>query len=142
MMLAGGGSSGGGRRRLAAQADINVTPLIDIVLVLLIVFMVLTPVALKQLVATVPQTETHIAPQPAGDDPIVVSVAADGAVLLDGRPVDDVGLAAKVAERLRHDRRRVVFFRIDDRTSYGRAVEIMDACRGAGAATLALLGPS
>ena len=48
-------------------------------------------------------------------------------------------LAAAVGARLAHDRRKVVFFRIDDRASYGRAVKLMDLCKGAGAVTLGIV---
>ena len=63
---------GSGRR--GPHGEINVTPLIDIVLVLLIIFMVMTPVMLKELVAKVPQKQTENVPQPPGDNPIVVEL--------------------------------------------------------------------
>lgn len=131
---------GSGRgRRFAAQGEINVTPLIDIVLVLLIVFMVMTPVTLKELVAKIPQRQSESVPEPPGDAPIVVELRADDTVTVGGEPVAVEALGDRVGERLRHDRRKVVFFRIDDRASYGRAVSLMDLCKGAGAATLAVV---
>jgi biopolymer transport protein ExbD len=48
-------------------------------------------------------------------------------------------LAARVGERLVHDRQKLVFFRIDDDANYGRAVRIMDVCKGAGAKTLGIV---
>ena len=68
--------------RFSARGEINVTPLIDIVLVLLIVFMVMTPVMLKELIAKIPQEQSDNTPQPPGDNPIVVSLAANGNVTL------------------------------------------------------------
>ena len=130
-------SVGGGRR--GPQAEINVTPLIDIVLVLLIIFMVMTPVMLKVLPAKVPQKQAETMPQPPGENPIVVEVDAHDALLLNGEPVAPEALAGAVGERLRHDRQKVVFFRIDDDANYGRAVRIMDVCRGAGAKTLGIV---
>jgi biopolymer transport protein ExbD len=130
-------SVGGGRR--GPQGEINVTPLIDIVLVLLIIFMVMTPVMLKELPAKVPQKQAETMPQPPGENPIVVEVDARDALLLNGEPVAPEALAAAVGERLRHDRQKVVFFRIDDEANYGRAVRIMDVCRGAGAKTLGIV---
>ena len=130
-------SVGGGRR--GPQAEINVTPLIDIVLVLLIIFMVLTPVMLKELPTKVPQKQAETMPQPPGENPIVVEVDAHDALLLNGEPVAPEALAGAVGERLRHDRQKVVFFRIDDDANYGRAVRIMDVCRGAGAKTLGIV---
>ncbi len=121
------------------QADINVTPLIDVVLVLLIIFMVMTPVMLKEIVAKVPQKQTENAPLPPGESTIVVELDAHDQLSLNGEPVAPEALSAKVGDRLAHDRGRVVFFKISDEANYGRAVRIMDVCKGAGAKTLAIV---
>jgi biopolymer transport protein TolR len=140
-MSPGSSSSEGPRssRRFSAQGEINVTPLIDIVLVLLIVFMVMTPVTLKELVAKVPEAAAENQPQPPGENPIIVELGADDHLTVGGEPVTPEALAACIGERLARDRRKVVFFRIDDRANYGRAVRIMDTCKGAGARILAIL---
>jgi biopolymer transport protein TolR len=130
-------SVGNGRR--GPQGEINVTPLIDIVLVLLIIFMVMTPVMLKEIVAKVPQKQTENVPQPPGDNPIVVELDKHDTLTLNGEGVPPEALAERVAERLQHDRQKVVFFKIDDDASYGRAVRIMDICKGAGAKTLGIV---
>jgi biopolymer transport protein TolR len=127
---------GGGK---GPQADINVTPLIDVVLVLLIIFMVMTPVMLKELVAKVPQKQTENVPLPPGESTIVVELDAHDQLSLNGEPVAPEALGAKVSDRLAHDRGRVVFFKIADDANYGRAVRIMDLCKGAGAKTLAIV---
>jgi biopolymer transport protein ExbD len=121
------------------QGEINVTPLIDIVLVLLIIFMVMTPAMLKELPAKVPQKSVETVPQPPGETPIVVELSAQDTVTLSGEPVAPEALEAKVVERLAHDRQKVVFFKIDDDASYGRAVRVMDVCKGAGAQTLGIV---
>jgi biopolymer transport protein ExbD len=130
-------SVGGAKGR--PSGEINVTPLIDIVLVLLIIFMVMTPVMLKEIVAKVPQKSTELVPQPPGENPIVVELDAHDALTLNGEGVQPEALGERVAERLRHDRQKVVFFKIDDDANYGRAVRIMDVCKGAGAATLGII---
>jgi biopolymer transport protein ExbD len=130
-------SVGGAKGR--PSGDINVTPLIDIVLVLLIIFMVMTPVMLKELVAKVPQKNTELVAQPPGDNPIIVELDASDRLSLNGEALAPEALAAEVAERLRHDRQKVVFFKIDDDANYGRAVRVMDICKGAGAATLGII---
>jgi biopolymer transport protein ExbD len=130
-------SVGGGRGR--PSGEINVTPLIDIVLVLLIIFMVMTPVMLKELVAKVPQKSTELVPQPPGDNPIIVELDARDALTLNGEAVSPESLGERVADRLRHDRQKVVFFKIDDDANYGSAVRVMDVCKGAGAATLGII---
>ena len=128
-----------GTGRRGPQGEINVTPLIDIVLVLLIIFMVMTPIMLKQLVAKVPQKQTENVPQPPGENPIVVELDAHDALTLNGDAVLPEALGARVADRLHHDRQKVVFFKIADDANYGRAVRIMDICKGAGAVTLGIV---
>ena len=128
-----------GTGRRGSQGEINVTPLIDIVLVLLIIFMVMTPVMLKELVAKVPQKQMENVPQPPGENPIVVEVDKHDALTLNGETVPPESLAERVAEKLQHDRQKVVFFKIDDDASYGRAVRVMDVCKGAGARTLGIV---
>jgi biopolymer transport protein TolR len=128
---------GGGKR--GPQGEINVTPLIDIVLVLLIIFMVMTPVMLKEIVAKVPQKQTENLPQPPGENPIVIELDAHDGLALNGEVVAPEALAARVGERLSHDRQKVVFFKVDDDANYGRAVRIMDICKGAGAKTLGIV---
>src|ERR1700760_683557 len=102
----------GSGRKGAPQGDINVTPLIDVVLVLLIIFMVMTPVMLKEIVAKVPEKQTELTPPPPGENPIVVELGAGDALTVNGEPVASGDLAVKVAERLQHDRQKVVFFRV------------------------------
>jgi biopolymer transport protein ExbD len=128
---------GSGRR--GPQGEINVTPLIDIVLVLLIIFMVMTPMMLKELVAKVPQKQTENVPQPPGEDPIVVELDKHDALTLNGEIVPPEALGERVADRLQHDRQKVVFFKIDDEAPYGDVVHFMDIARGAGAATLGIV---
>jgi biopolymer transport protein ExbD len=130
-------SVGGAKGR--PSGEINVTPLIDIVLVLLIIFMVMTPVMLKELVAKVPQKSTELVPQPPGENPIIVGLDARDQLTLNGEALTAEALGGQVAERLRHDRQKVVFFKIDDDANYGRAVKVMDICKGAGAATLGII---
>ena len=82
-------SVGTGKR--GPQADINVTPLIDVVLVLLIIFMVMTPVMLKELVAKVPQQQTENVPLPPGESAIVVELDAHDQLALNGFVAANVG---------------------------------------------------
>ena len=137
MAFSAGTGTGTGRR--GPQGEINVTPLIDIVLVLLIIFMVMTPVMLKEIVAKVPQKQMENVPQPPGENPIVVELDKHDTLTLNREGVAPEVLAERVAERLQHDRQKVVFFKIDDDASYGRAVRIMDVCKGAGARTLGIV---
>lgn len=129
-------STAGGK---GPSSEINVTPLIDIVLVLLIIFMVLTPVMLKEIAAAVPRKATDETHAPPGSLPIVVRLGADGALSVSGEPIAAEALGVRVADRLAHDRQKVVFFDVDDNASYGSAVRLMDICKGVGAKTLAIV---
>ena len=142
MSVGGHGAGGGKTGRRTPQADINVTPLVDIVLVLLIIFMVMTPVMLKEIVAKVPQKQTEVTAQPPGENPIVVQLAADDTLTVNDEPVVVGDLAVKIAERLSHDRQKVVFFKVHDDANYGRAVRVMDLCKGAGAKILGVITPT
>jgi biopolymer transport protein ExbD len=121
------------------RGDINVTPLIDVVLVLLIIFMVLTPATLKHLSATVPRKADESTPQPPSDAPLLVEYTAKRELTVSGEPVAPEALAARLGERLRHDRQKVVFFKADDEAPYGEVVHLMDVARGSGARVLAVV---
>ena len=120
------------------RGDINVTPLVDVVLVLLIIFMVLTPSTLKHLTATVPKKAEDDTPQPPGET-ILVEYTAKRELSINGEPVAPDALAQRLADRLRNDRQKVVFFRAEDEAPYGEVVRLMDLARGSGARTLAVV---
>jgi len=120
------------------RGDINVTPLVDVVLVLLIIFMVLTPSTLKHLTATVPKKAEDNTPQPPGET-ILVEYTAKRELSINGEPVAPEALAQRLADRLRDDRQKVVFFRAEDEAPYGEVVHLMDLARGSGARTLAVV---
>lgn len=130
-----GGASGG----KGPSSEINVTPLIDIVLVMLIIFMVMTPVMLKEIGAAVPRKATDDMAAPPGTPPTIVRLDAAGGLSVSGEPVAAEALAARIAERMQHDRKRTVFFDIDDRAPYAQAVRLMDICKGAGAKVLGIV---
>jgi biopolymer transport protein TolR len=132
------GMAVGGKKK-GARADINVTPLIDIVLVLLIIFMVLTPSTLKHLTATVPRKADDSTPQPPGESPIMIEYTAKRELSLNGEAVAPEELAVKLGERLRGDSQKVVFFKAEDDAPYGEVIHLMDLARGAGARTLAVI---
>jgi len=129
-----------GGKKKGAKGDINITPLIDVVLVLLIIFMVLTPSMLKEITANVPQKDTSSNPPPDPNPPMVLEVSAKSELSLNTEPVAPEALADKVAERLKHDQ-KVVFFKVDDEAYYGDVVKFMDIFKGAGARTLAIITP-
>src|SRR5512139_2605305 len=117
------------------NSDINVTPLVDVVLVLLIIFMVVTPLLDKMLRVRVPdaeQTEQYDQPQATQ---IVVSVNKDGHVLINNEEVDDGGYVQRLRRVLaaRAPGDRLVFFSAEDDALYQRLVFALDGARQAGA---------
>ncbi len=121
-----------------SKKDINVTPLIDVVLVLLIIFMVLTPSMLKHLTATVPKKAEDAQSGPA-DSVIVIEYTNKRELTINTEPVAPEALADKLAARLRARRQKIVFFKAEDEAPYGEVVRLMDIARGAGAETLAVV---
>ncbi|HKO46669.1 MAG TPA: biopolymer transporter ExbD [Polyangiaceae bacterium] len=125
--------------RKGLRAEINVTPLVDVVLVLLIIFMVLTPSMLKHLTANVPKKADEAAPALPADSSIVVQYTAARELTVNNEPVAPEALADKLVERLRGARQKVVFFKAEDDAPYGDVVHLMDIARGVGAQTLAVV---
>jgi biopolymer transport protein ExbD len=114
---------------------INVTPLVDVVLVLLIIFMVIAPLLEKELVVHLP-TAQMAEESPQNDAQIVLELGPDGRVQVNGQDVPRVRLEERVRQLLAPRREKVVFFQADDAARYGDAVAVLDAARGAGAETI------
>jgi biopolymer transport protein ExbD len=119
------------------KGEINITPLIDVVLVLLIIFMVLLPATLKQLTATVPPKSEGT--PPPGPEQTVLKIGAQGELLLNSEPVTPESLPGRVRQRLARDGQGAVLFDVDDDARYGQVIRFMDLVKGAGARTLAIV---
>jgi biopolymer transport protein TolR len=128
-----------GGKKNGIRGDINVTPLVDVVLVLLIIFMVLTPSTLKHLTANVPKKSDEPTPPVPNDTSIVVECGPNRELSINSEPVAVEALSEKLVERLRGSRQKVVFFKSDDDVPYGDVVRLMDVARGVGAQTLAVV---
>ncbi|HMJ54113.1 MAG TPA: biopolymer transporter ExbD [Polyangiaceae bacterium] len=122
-----------------AKGDINVTPLIDVVLVLLIIFMVLVPSMLKELTTNIPKKDTSSALPDPTVVPIVVEYTGHRELSVNQEPVAPEALADKISDRLKYKNQKVVFFKIDDEAPYGEVVHFMDIVKGAGATTLGIV---
>jgi biopolymer transport protein ExbD len=128
-----------GGKKGAAKSDINVTPLIDVVLVLLIIFMVLTPSMLKHLPTMVPEKSEDDTPAGPPDSAIMVEYTAKRELTVNSETVSVEALATKLQERLKARRQKVVFFKAEDKAPYGEVVRLLDIARGSGAETLAIV---
>jgi len=137
----GGGSSGGGRFRrpqFTPIADINVTPLVDVMLVLLIIFMITAPLLQVGVPVDLPKTTAQ---QVGGkDEPLVVSVNAQGEVFLGETKYDLAELSTKL--KAVHDEKpdQRVFMRGDKSVDYGKMMEVMGVVIDSGFRQLGLLG--
>jgi biopolymer transport protein ExbD len=120
------------------NSDINVTPLVDVVLVLLIIFMVVTPLLEKDIPVRTPASEKVEEVVDVPQDQIVVYVNKDGALRINSEQVaapEFVG-KLKVALAPKADIDRIVFIVADDACNYGKFVHVLDGAREAGAQVL------
>ncbi len=118
-------------------ADINVTPLVDVMLVLLVVFMVTAPMLAAGLKVNLPQARTATPLPP--EAPVVVTVDRDGGVAVGTEPVARDRLVDRVRAELGGDVDRVVRVRGDREASYGTVVEVVDLLASGGLTRLALV---
>ena len=120
------------------RPEMNVTPLVDVVLVLLIIFMVVTPLLTKNFDVAVPKKEEG-APPAVATKPLILRLDREGSVHIN----DDVVSSANVVPRLRQELAMrndgQIMFDADDGANYGAAVTLMDTARGAGAAVIAVM---
>ncbi|MDP1822729.1 MAG: biopolymer transporter ExbD [Archangium sp.] len=140
-------SIGKKRRKISVQpqtglnSDINITPMVDVVLVLLIIFMVVTPLLEKDIEVKVPESEKVEQQEELPQDQLVVTVSESGEmkINLDVMPTQQEyidKLARMLAAKKKGE--RLVFFTADDRTNYAKLVSALDGARQAGAETLGM----
>ena len=110
------------------QSDINVTPLVDVCLVLLIIFMVIIPTIVTGIPVRLPQTSTGDA---LSKQPMLISVKADGTLFIDNVVIRTEQLGSELA-RHHSELSRPVVVRADKTLSYGDVASVLDACRAAG----------
>ena len=119
--------------------EINVTPLVDVVLVLLIIFMVMTPTLLKQMELTVPdKAEVQITP-PTSSDQVVVGVTKEGKISINNEMIAESAFIERMHTVMQNSHDKLVFFNIDDDAVYGDVMHVMDMTRGCGAKTLGIM---
>ena len=106
-------------------SDINITPLVDVVLVLLIIFMITAPMLHQGIEVALPRSEAPAIPTRASD-PIVLSVNRDGLVYLKDRPVHPTKLVEALTPLLRGRSDETVFLKGDRDVPYGRVIEVLD----------------
>ncbi|HUB82995.1 MAG TPA: biopolymer transporter ExbD [Bryobacteraceae bacterium] len=121
-------------------ADINVTPMVDVMLVLLIIFMVITPMLNKGIPVDMVKARNPIAMQEADkSDAVLVAVTRDGKVYLGSDQLQPEDLPQKVKDLLTNKLDKTVFVKCDARANYGKIVDVVDNLRAAGVDQLGLL---
>jgi len=121
-------------------SDINVIPLADVMLVMLIIFMVVTPMLSKGVSVDLVMTRNPIAMQAADkDDAILVAVTRDGKVFLGSTPTPADELPQKVRDMLAGKLDKTVYLKCDARSRYERVVEVVDNLRSSGVDQLGLI---
>lgn len=128
------------REKMSVVADINVTPMVDVMLVLLIIFMVITPMLQKGVSVDMVKAKNPRAMQDADkEDAVVVAVTRDGKVYLGSDQVDPTQLAPKVKDMLAARVDKTVYIKSDSRAKYRDVVDVVDNVRSAGVDTVGLL---
>ena len=126
-----------------AKANINVTPLIDVLLVLLIIFMVITPLTPYGLAALAPQPPKKNQPPPPPDDDrtVVIVIDKQGHISLNQEPIEKELMGARLEQIFRTRAERVVFVKGDPDLDFSAVAQAIDIARGAGIDKIGLMTP-
>jgi biopolymer transport protein ExbD len=127
-----------GEDALAVMHDINVTPFIDVILVLLIIFMIAAPLATVDVAVDLPTSNVERQPRP--DQPIFLTIKSDLTLALGDMAVSRAELQSALDALSKGDRTQRVFLRADKTVAYGNLMDTMNALRTAGYLKVALVG--
>jgi biopolymer transport protein TolR len=128
---------GGRHGRYRPLAEINVTPLVDVMLVLLIIFMVTAPLMTSGVSVDLPKTNAQ--PLNSDSEPLTVSIKADGSIFLQDQAIDISDIVAKLQAIAQNNPDRRIFVRGDKDLAYGRIMEVMGTITQGGFTKVALL---
>lgn len=131
------GGHGPGAPKLASE--INVTPFIDVMLVLLIVFMITAPLMMSGIPLSLPKAEAMAMTMEPTKEPLVVSLDKDGRIFVGEETVEEKQLPAKLSLAVAADPNRVVYVRCDKELQYGRIMELLDQVGAGGVSSLSLV---
>ena len=122
------------------NSNINVTPMVDVMLVLLIIFMVITPMLNNKVNVDLPKADAAVVMEDANkEDAVVVAITRDGRTFLGGDQVTIDDLGSKISAKLENKTSKQVYMRADIRANYGKVMDAVDGIRSAGVSQLGLL---
>jgi biopolymer transport protein ExbD len=127
-----GGAKGG------VKSDINVTPLVDVMLVLLIIMMLVAPM-LQQGVAVKLPTATNTVDKPETQEQTVLAISKDGSFYLNAKPVTEGDMSTKLNEILENKKEKIVLIKADEEANYSAVMAAMDQLRNSGIEDIGLI---
>lgn len=119
-------------------SEINVTPFVDVMLVLLIIFMVATPMMTSGLEVDLPQTK-QVETLPTDSDHMVLTIKRDGRIYLDEYAINEIRDLENYLQRLVKDKNKTLFLQADREVPYGLVVEVMGEVKAAGIENLGVM---
>ena len=131
-MSVGGGGSG------AIKSDINVTPLVDVMLVLLIIMMIVAPLLQQGVAVTLPRA-INTAEKPETQDQTVVAITADKRFFVNAVQIQNADLRRRIEDVLESKKERIVIIKADEDVEYGAVMEAMDELRASGIEDMGLI---
>ena len=123
-------------RTQTALADINITPLVDVVLVLLIIFMVTAPILQSGIEVNVPKTRTV---KEISEERTVITINKDQRVFLGNDAININQIAARLKQKIRDPRKQFIFIRADENVPFGAFATVMDAVKQSGITNVSIV---
>ncbi|HUR94522.1 MAG TPA: biopolymer transporter ExbD [Gemmatimonadales bacterium] len=121
------------------KADINVTPMIDVMLVLLIIFMIVTPLIAAGFKATLPKGK-HLDPRPEGDNEVILGIDQAGRYFLNGRPLPNGTLEDQLRSTFSaRTEDKILYFKADNQLKYSKIQEAVETARRSGVRVMAAI---
>jgi biopolymer transport protein ExbD/biopolymer transport protein TolR len=135
-----GGMGESGKKKETSAPNINITPLVDVVLVVLIIFMIVTPMVTKTFWLNLPPKDKNEEPPPPSDNkPLVMTVDKAGVIRMNTQVVAKNEIRERVPRMLAAKDQKVLYFDAANDASYAAAIEAMDLSRAGGVKSIAIL---